>query len=271
MPRSAWWGDYSFVRHNDHLSILDVLASKTLDFKLAGLLWFLMEQRSSLIVASRPVWAGKTTLMHSLLDFLPPHIEQYDLKGYSEDFRFVANHSSSKTYLVSEEISNHQYEYLWGHQVQKTFRLLPKGYRFGATIHARNAQEVAYVLHGYLEIPLNLVAELGLVVSLQAWNGPNYDDDPIRRIDAVSLIGMDGENLVAQTLAAREDLEGEFSYPAEPALRAAVNAKFHLDVGNIFNEIAVREKAIKELFESGPHAREEVRQAIADFYRSRAK
>ena len=267
MPRSAWWGDWSFVRYNDHLSILDVLASKTLDFKTVGLLWLLMEQRTGLIVASRPVYAGKTTLLHSLLDFLPPHIEQYELKGFAEDFRFVTDHSSSQTYLVSEEISNHQYEYLWGHQAQKTFRLLPKGYRLGATIHARNAQEVAYVLHGYLEVPLNFVAHLGLVVALQAWNGPTYDDEPVRRVESVSLIGMDGDNLIAQTLAAREDLEGPFEYPSEAALRTVLESRFNLKVANAFDEVALREQALQRLYESRPHTRDEVRQAFADFYR----
>ncbi len=270
MSRS-WWSDWSFVRYDDTLSILDVLSSGTLDYRLAGLLWVLMEQRASLIVASGPVYAGKTTLFHSLLDFLPPGIEQYSLRGFSEDFDFVADHRPDTTYLVSEEISNHQYEYLWGHQVQKTFRLLSRGYRFGATIHARDVREVAYVLHGYLEVPLNLIAELGVVVTLQARQGRNYDDDIIRRIDTVNLIGMDGENLIAQTLAARESFEGAFEYPSEPALQAALTAKFGCGCQHVFAEMEARAGLLQQLHESGPHPREEVRRTIARFYRSRSR
>ena len=266
-----WRPDWSFVRYDDTLSILDVLSSRTLDYKLAGLLWVLMEQRASLIVASGPVYAGKTTLLHSLLDFLPPGIEQYSLQGFSEDFRFVADHKPQATYLVSEEISNHQYEYLWGHQVQKTFKLLPQGYRFGATIHARDVREVAYVLHGYLDVPLHLIARLDVVVTLQARQGRRYDDDIIRRIDTVSLIGMDGDNLIAQTLAARESLDGAFEYPSEQALQAALAAKFGCPCENVFAEMTARAGVLQKLHESGPHPREEVQRTIARFYRSRSR
>jgi hypothetical protein len=266
-----WSPEWSFVRYDDTLSILDVLSSRTLDYKLAGLLWLLMEQRASLIVASGPVYAGKTTLLHSLLDFLPPDVEQYSLRGFSENFDFVASHKPATTYLVSEEISNHQYEYLWGRQVQKTLRLLPQGYRFGATIHARDIREVAYVLHGYLDIPLKLIAQLGVVVTLQARQGRTYDDDIIRRIDSVSLIGMDEENLIAQTLAARESLDGEFEYPSEKALQAALTAKFGGACDNIFAEVAARAGVLQKLHESGPHPREEVKRTIAHFYRSRSR
>jgi hypothetical protein len=268
MPRPYWWSDWSFIRYDDRLSILDVLESGTLDTRLAGLLWLLMEHRASLLVASGPVYAGKTTLLHSLLDFLPPGAAQYPLQGYAEDFAFVTTHKPDTTYLVSEEISNHQYEYLWGQQVRKTFRLLPKGYRFGATIHARDVRETAYVLR-YLDVPLHLIAELGIVVTLQARQGRTYEEeDIIRRIDSVSIIGMEEKNLVAQTLAARESLDGAFEYPAEPALRAALARKFGYARGNVFAEVAERADALERLRKSGPHSREDVQQTIAEFYKA---
>ncbi|GAG21415.1 unnamed protein product, partial [marine sediment metagenome] len=45
MVRSTWWADWPFSRNNVSLSILDVVDSGTLDCKLAGLLWLLMEHR----------------------------------------------------------------------------------------------------------------------------------------------------------------------------------------------------------------------------------
>ena len=74
---------------NEGLSILDIVNSGTLDCRLAALLWVLMEQRASVLVAAGPSYAGKTTLLHAMLDFLPPGQQKVTLRGYFEDFRFV--------------------------------------------------------------------------------------------------------------------------------------------------------------------------------------
>ena len=139
MVRARWWPDWTFGRAYDNFSILDVVKFGTIDFKLAGLLWLLMEHRASVIVAAGPIWAGKTTLFHALLDFLPPEITQVSLRGFDEDFSFLGDDKPENTYLVTEEISNHSYEYLWGYQVVKAFELLSQGYALGGTIHARSA------------------------------------------------------------------------------------------------------------------------------------
>ena len=269
MVRPTWWTDWPFSRVNENITILDVVNSGTVDFKLAGLLWLLMEHRASVLVAAGPIFAGKTTILHALLDFLPPGIKQVSLRGYVEDFKFSSTYKPDNTYLVSEEISNHSYEYLWGYQVVKAFELLPKGFAFGSTMHARNVREVAYVLHGILNVPLSLIAGLGLVVTLQARNGESYYDEPIRRVDTVSILDFADKGLVAQTLAARQLTDEEFIYPAEKALCNALFSKFAKKYENVFSEITRRETFLSGLADKGISSREEMRQAILDYYRSR--
>ena len=270
MDRPTWWTDWTFGRYNDDLSILDVVNSGTLDWKLAGLLWLLMEHRASVLVASGPIFAGKTTMLHSLLDFLPPGIKRFSLRGYSETFDFTDRYTPDNTYLVTEEISNHQYEYLWGPQVVKAFELLSKGYGLGGTIHARNVREVAYILHGYLNVPLPLIARLGAVVTLQATQGRLYDDEPIRRIDTVSIISMDDKDLIAQTLAARESFDGEFVYPSEKALQEALSRKFGVKYEHVLSEVTRRETFLRELSDNSTRSREEVKKSISDYYKSQS-
>ena len=267
MARPVWWTDWPFNRVNDDLTILDVVNSGTVDFKLAGLLWLLMEHRASVLVASGPIWAGKTTILHSLLDFLPPGIKQLPLRGYAEDFKFSNDYRPENTYLVSEEISNHSYEYLWGYQVTKAFELLPKGYSLGSTIHARNVREVAYVLYGILRVPLPLIAGLGVIVTLQAHNGESYYDEPIRRVDTVSILNFVDKSLVAQTLAARQLTDEEFVYPSEKALYKTISDKFAIKYNPIFPEISRRESFLRQLRDKGISSPEEVRKAIADYHR----
>jgi hypothetical protein len=260
-----WWG----LRVDENLSILDVVSSGAIDFKLAGLLWLFMEHRASVLVAAGPSFAGKTTILHALLDFLPPDIKQVTLAGYGDDFKFLGGGPPEKTYLVTEEISNHSYEYLWGHQVVKAFELMPKGYALGGTVHARNLKEVAYVLHA-LGVPASLLARLDLVITLQVARGRYYDEEPVRRVDMVSTFSLTKEGLIAHLLAGRPSLDGGFVYPAEQALRDVLASKFGAACPDISAEIEDRGRFLSQLRDNG-YSRAAVKKAILEFYRSRQK
>ena len=268
MVRSTWWADWPFSRVNENLTILDVVSSGTVDFKLAGLLWLLMEHRASVLVASGPIFAGKTTLLNVLLDFLPPGIRRIRLRGFAEDFSFTGDIDPGKTYLVSEEISNHLYEYLWGYQVTKTLELLPKGYAFGSTIHARDVREVAYVLHRILRVPLPLIAGLGIVVTLQAMNGRTFYDEPVRRVDTVSILDLEEKGLVARTLAARQISDEEFVYPSEKVLSDALFRKFGMKYDHLSSQLNKREVFLTELTAKGISSRQEIKRSVLEYYRS---
>jgi hypothetical protein len=257
-----------FRRIGEDFSILDVVESGTIDFKLAGLLWLLMEHRASLIVASGPVWAGKSTLLHALLDFLRPEIEQVSLRGYEEDFKSLGNEKPENTYLVTEEISNHSYEYLWGYQVPKAFGLLSKGYALGGTIHARNIREVAYVLNA-LGVPLPLIADLGVIVTLQVARGRSYDDEPVRYVDTVSTVNLTKDGLVAQILATRHLPDEKFVYPAEQMLHDTLFNKFPIKYSSVSSEMEIRGHYLSQLRDKGVSSREELRKEIAGYYLSR--
>lgn len=260
------WSDNLAFHQTTTLSILDLVESKTLDLKLASLLWLIMESRASVMIASEPIFAGKTTLLHSLLDLLPPDVRHYFLRGFFEDFNFVGHYPPQTTYLISEEISNHRYEYLWGQQVQKTFRLLGRGYHLGTTIHAGDIRDVAYLLYSFLKVPLSDIAHLGAVVTLYAANGPSDNDEPIRRISSLTIINMDADNLVAKTLAIRESLDGGFKYPEENVLRDTLFSKFGIRCKQLCSELASREAFLKQLYDAGIRSREEVRKAVTNHY-----
>jgi hypothetical protein len=264
MAKTYSWGDWAFNKTDETLSILNILEWEEFDVKMAGLLWLLMEQRASLVVASGPSWAGKSTLFHALLDFLPPAISQVTLMGYAEDFRSFASCKPANTYMVSEEISNHQFEYLWGYQVAKAFRLVNKGFAFGTTIHARNIKEVAYIISA-MGVPVEQIAKLGVVITLQVARGRYVDSEPIRYVDTVSTLDITEDGLVAQMLAVRR-LPGEkFNYPDEAALQEILAKKFGLKLDSVTAEIERRGNYIDELYKK-KLSRVEVKKAIASFH-----
>ncbi len=258
-----WWG----LKEDDRLSVIDLVDAGTLDYKTVGLLWLLMERRASLLVAAGPSFAGKSTLLHALLDFLPPDIEQVALRGYAEDFKLTGIGRPEKTFLVTEEISNHSYEYLWGRQVVRALELIPGGYALGGTIHARNIKEVAYVLNA-LGAPLSLIAGLGVVVTLQVRRGRYYDDEPLRYVDTVSTLSLSKEGLTAQFLAARHSAEEKFLYPPEQTLRDALSGKFAVSCDQPFSEMDRRAGFLRRLSDEGVSSREEVRKRLSEYSRS---
>jgi hypothetical protein len=272
MLYSPWWASQRFSNRGDSLSILDLVDSGTVDCKLAALLWLLMEYRASVMVASGPVFAGKTTLLHALMDFLPPGVQQISLKGYYEDFQFLDYSKPDKTYLIAEEISNHaffNFEYLWGVKAVRAFRLLSKGYALGATMHARSSEEVIYILHRAVGLPVSLISQLGIIVNLRATAGRSYEDEPIRRVNSVDLVLPNQESLAVQVLAARQYTENGFDYQAERNLQQALASKYLIGKYHVNAEIETRKHFLRHLLQKGKSSRYEVRKAVLDYYRSR--
>mgnify|MGYP005856121163 CR=1 FL=1 len=268
MAKYQGWAGWPFRGLEEDLSILDVVKFGTIDYKLAGLFWLLMEQRASIVVAAGPAWVGKTTLMHAMLDFLPPQVDQYTLKGYFEDFREVNVQKPEKTYLVAEEISNHQSEYLWGVQVVKAFNYLTKGFALGTTTHARNIQEVAYILNA-LGVKPEIIARLGLIVTMQVARGKSFDDEPIRFVDTVSTINNSEQGLVAHILASRGKASEAMTYPDEDNLKQVLGDKFGLRYDSVTAEIEKRGRLLQKLDENKV-SRKELLKAIGDFYREKS-
>jgi len=250
------------------LSIIDLINYGTLDARLAGFLWLLMENRASVMVAAGPSYAGKTTLLNALLDFLRPEIQQVHLQGAFEDFRFLLKTKTFNTYLVAEELSSHQYEYLWGKKARKTFQLLSQGYAFGTTVHARSAKEVVYLLHNGLGISLPVIARIGAIITLRVLPGKNWEDEPARRIDTINMLSTTTNGLNLQIVAARGAKDGEYNLAADNILQSTLADKFFTGNRCIGTEITKRERILAQLRDDDITSHDEVREAIIRFYKS---
>jgi hypothetical protein len=261
------WAGWQFAKPEEDLCMLDVIKFGTIDYKTAGLLWLFMEQRASFIVAAAPVWAGKTTMMNSMLDFLKPEIEQYTLQGYYEDFKHLGDSSPENTCLVAEEISNHQYEYLWGFQVVKAFQQVKKGYALGTTTHARDIREVAYILNA-LGVEPDMIAKLGVVVTMQVARDKSREDGYIRYVDTVSSLSVTDDGLVAYMLASRDQPAEKLQYPAEDVLQSVFTNKYGKKFDSITAEMEKRGEILAAL-DIRQATRRELLKAIGDFYRGK--
>ena len=82
-------GDWTAPGAAPSRSVGQLIADGTLDTELASVVWLLVEGHVPLIVGAGPRLVGKTTLLHALLDFLPPDIGTRQIRGRREDFSWL--------------------------------------------------------------------------------------------------------------------------------------------------------------------------------------
>lgn len=263
MGMNRWWGRGRFGEGEKRLSVLDLVNSGTLDLRLASLLWVIMEHRASVLVAAGPSFAGKTTTLNVLLDFLRPEVKEVRLSGYDEEFGFLATSEASNTYIVAEEFSDYG-DYIWGETAQKAFDLMRDGYALGGTIHARTAREVAYILNQYLGLPIETIARLDAIVTLGVARRHGYE--LVRRIDSVSLFVPVGDKTGIQTIASNELGGGTFAIVDDRTLQAALAKRFSPGKVTVWRAMTERELFLSKMLSAGRIDRNAVRKGILEFY-----
>ena len=166
----AWGG---FGGHGrEPMSITQLIEAGDLSQEVASLLWLAMSYGASVLVAASPQLSGKSTMLNCMLDFIPPHVKRYYLQGRFEDFSFLPSVKPASSILIAEELSDHTPSYLWDDDARKLFQLLPKGYRYAATMHASTAEQVLGELNDNLGATIDQLGHLGIVVTLAAGRRP---------------------------------------------------------------------------------------------------
>ncbi len=208
-PTRAWWNFHPSPP--PPRSIVELIRAGTVDPTLAAMLWLLVEARVPLIVAALRSGAGKSTILETLMDFLPPGTRRVDLAGVTETFDWLPHARElgwqatpppagatsiqaiqpSATWLVAAELSDHLPIYTWGDAARVVVRAITVGYGLGATIHADSLEEVLDALH---RPPVALtddeLSRLGVVLVLRTYAPPPGDvnSGPLRRVVAAHYI-----------------------------------------------------------------------------------
>jgi|FaiFalDrversion3_1042247.scaffolds.fasta_scaffold02394_2 flagellar protein FlaI len=180
----GWWGGHEWLARP--MSIVELILAGTLDTRLAALLWLAVDRKASLILASEPPMAGKTTLLTALIDLLPPHYEVVYTWGWREDFAWLRETDPAHTYIMVNEISDHLPTYLWGPPVRRVFEALAHGYSLGATMHATSPREVWEQLTAPpVEVGADLLARVHLLGFLDVIYGSG---GVVRRLVCLHLV-----------------------------------------------------------------------------------
>ena len=129
------------------LSIVDLIADGTLDVSMAAYMLATVAGGASMLTAAGPGGTGKSTLLASLLSFLPPDEEIISVSG--ADVIAAGMSARQRACYVAHEIGDgHWYGYIWGAQVPAFLDLARHGHRIAAAIHADTLRELAGQLYG---------------------------------------------------------------------------------------------------------------------------
>ncbi len=269
-------------------SIVDLIADGVLDVELAALAWLLIEARLPVVVGAQARGVGKTTLLESLLDFLPASVRRIELVGAAEDFAWLPEAAAlgwppagptlaasppvtpASAYLVAAELSEHLPIYTWGAAARTLVRAASIGYGLGATIHADRLEDV----HDQLRArPVGLTDDelsyLGLVLVVRAWRMP--DGSVVRRVVAAHYarpVGRDEhghvQRLPPAVVAARDersDTLEHFAWGVMPELAIRLGRK----AGDLERDQSERADLLRALLTSGTTDPDDVLRAIRSF------
>ncbi len=166
----GWWG-YHWEPPTP-MSAVELIGTPTIDSRLMATLWAVVSRRRSVMLASEAPQAGKTTLLSSLVDFLPDGTTGIFVRGWWEEYDWLDEIEPGTGYLLINEMSDHLPVYVWGRAARGALILAGKGWGLGATMHADSLPEALDSLRGSLGATDADLAGLTIYVQYSAYATP---------------------------------------------------------------------------------------------------
>lgn len=157
------------------LTLVDLVANRTLSPEMAATLAAAAEERRSLLFVAIPRMAGKSTLMRAALRYAPSGTPFHELSAARPDLGIPA--SGDGGYLLVGEVSPAGFvDYFWDADVRQVFAALEQGFSLATALHAGSVNEAFEVLTRENGVPVDQAARIDLVVYIRSigddWSRP---------------------------------------------------------------------------------------------------
>jgi len=124
------------------VTLTDLVANNTMNEQMAAVLWTIAAEKKSFVSCAVPQWAGKTTTLSAILEYVPDGTPVHELSGEIGEMREFAN-SPDGGYLEVGEISDQKpVRYIWGEPVKVLFETLRTGFSLATTMHTEGVEDV---------------------------------------------------------------------------------------------------------------------------------
>lgn len=253
----GWWGHH--WSEPEPKSLPWLIQAETISAHEAAFLSLAIEARRSIIVVAEPPKAGKTTMLTSLIDFLPPDVNRIYVRGLYERFEFVTTEDPEACYVLCNEISAHLPTYLWGRGVRLLFDALAQGFPLATTMHAASSEDTLRQLTTFpLDVAPEHVALLDLIVTVDMGY---VDNDLRRRVVAIDHITNRRGKADIEPLSFRDRLRASPQIDTGRMIRV-LSAWLEIDDETAGRLLATRERFLENCMRDGILGRDAVREAI---------
>ena len=265
----------------DPLTIVDLIKNETISPEIAALLWFVVENKSSIFVCGG-VASGKTTMLNCLSTFISPDCKIVTIEDTPEVQLYHKNWIRAVTRPStgsSEEISlfdllkasmRQRPDYILvgeirGEEAYTLFQAMSTGHLGLATLHAENVDSALRRLETEpMNIPRMMVAGLNMVMIMAR---REIDGQPVRKIiECAEVKGLKENGEI--------DVDPLFEWDAKNNVWHLLNESYYLEkaaktrgisVAEAKNDIRMRAEILNYLAEEKKRSFSEVTQVIRNY------
>jgi len=245
------------------LSIVDLIEDGTITPRMAAFCWLAVGQGASVLTGALPGGVGKTTLMATLLSFLPPGERIVTVEDGGVLARVFSGDVPAPVTLMAHEIgSGRWFGYIWGRQAAQFFGTWQRGIRRVSCLHADDPEQTCAAL-----LPLGVTEDdlgrIGLQLYMCARRGPG---GVLRRVGALHCVLAGRLRRLWQWLPAEDRFEQLVECDELCKLAAAEHG---VSAGDVQEAWEAREACLEELRSAGVRRFEAVRAGVVEFGRAR--
>jgi flagellar protein FlaI len=271
----------------DPLTISDLIAFNTLSSSMAAYLWYLIENRASVMVAGG-VAAGKTTILNCLSMFIKPEMKIVSVEDTQElnlphenwipsVVRLGFGHEDKKSgsitlfdllkaavrqrpdYIIVGEIR--------GEEAYTLFQAMATGHLGMSTIHAESTEAVINRLESEpMNIPKPLIAMMDVIMVMTR---TEIDGNPARRASTTTeIVGLDPKtkDLLTDEAFCWQPRGDKFTFSGHSHIVEENMKRLGIDEEEVKRELHRRMTVLEWMVNNGIRRHTEVANVIREYY-----
>ncbi|MEM0357634.1 MAG: type II/IV secretion system ATPase subunit [Candidatus Bathyarchaeia archaeon] len=274
----------------DPLTISDLIAFNTLSSEMAAYLWYIIENRASVLVAGG-IAAGKTTMLNCLSMFIKPEMKIVSVEDTQElnlphenwipsvvreGFGYD-NKSAITLFDLLKAAVRQRPDYIIvgeirGEEAYTLFQAMATGHLGMCTIHAESVEAVINRLESEpMNIPKPLIAMIDLVMVMAR---TEIEGKPARRtITATEVLGFDVKtsNILTEEVFRWKPKNDAFEFLGHSSLLEEHMRKMDLSEDDVRRELYRRKTVLEWMVKRGIRRYTEVANVIREYYTNPAR
>jgi flagellar protein FlaI len=271
----------------DPLTISDLISFNTISSEMSAYLWYLIENRASVMVAGG-VASGKTTILNCLSMFIKPEMKVVSVEDTQEinlphenwipsvvraGFKADEKQSSTITlYDLLKAAVRQRPDYIIvgevrGDEAYTLFQAMATGHLGMCTIHAESVEAVIQRLQSEpMNIPKSLIAMTNVVLVMER---AEVAGKPARRVSvAAEIQGLDPKTseIAIQNVFNYSSKQDNFSFLGHSGLLDKNVKKFGLAEADLQKELEARKTVLEWMVQQGIRKQNDVANVIREYY-----